>query len=128
MSGTKQQALQVWWIIWGALLTGIFMIHQFVPASASGPFPETTDQPVWLLATLPLAAASVIRWLVLPRATQAAAALPLFVVGMALAESTFMAGMFLFPAHKQELLILSALGIFQFVPLFAGKYYESSGR
>ena len=55
-------------------------------------------------------------------------AFPLFVMGIALAEMPCFLGIFLFPSHMQELFALSALGIFQFVPFFAGRYFPSDDQ
>ena len=65
----------------------------------------------------------IIRWVVLPRIGNAQAALALFMFGLAIAEATCFLGLFIFPAHKQELFALSVLGIVQFVPHFARRFY-----
>lgn len=72
---------------------------------------------------MPVVLSVVVRWLVLPRAVIPQLALPLFIVGIALAEATCFFGLFIFPEHKQALVLTSALGIFQFIPLFARRFY-----
>ena len=47
----------------------------------------------------------------------------MFVAGIAFAEASCFLGLFIFPAHQKELFILSALGILQFIPFFARRFY-----
>ncbi len=54
------------------------------------------------------------------------AALPIFVGGLALAELPCMVGLFVFPAQKQNLFLPSFLGILQFVPFFARRYFPEA--
>ncbi len=42
-----------------------------------------------------------------------------------MAEATSFLGLFIFPGHKQALCLLSALGIFQFIPFFAARYFTT---
>ena len=74
------------------------------------------------LALIPLLASSAIRWAVLPRMKVAVTALPFFIMGIALSESVSFLGLFLFPAYKGALCLLSGIGIFQFAPYYASKY------
>jgi hypothetical protein len=104
-------------------MNGIFMIYHFLGSNAAKPQMDTTDSSAWMAAIVPVALSIVIRWLVIPRTKSAQAALPLFVMGIAFAEASCLLGIFVFPAHKQDLFTLSALGIFQFVPFFARRYF-----
>lgn len=70
----------------------------------------------------------VVRWIVLPRINQAQMGLAAFVIGIAFAESTCFMGLFIFPAHRSDLFILSMLGIIQFMPYFAGRFYRVNGN
>ncbi len=119
-----QQVLMVWWIIWGALQTGIFVIYHFLGSSPDAPKPSEVDSPIWLASLIPLAISTIIRWAVLPRFTSAVAALPFFILGIALAENLCFLGIFFFPEHKLNLMILSATGVFQFIPVFARRYFH----
>jgi len=67
-----------------------------------------------------------VRWSVLPMLKDAQKALPVFVVGIALAEMSCFLGLFIFPSHQMPLFIASVLGIFQFIPLFVGRYFNDS--
>jgi len=122
MTNQTKQRLTVWWILWATFQTGIFVIYHFLSA-AQRPQPMTAASSAWLVGLAPVAFSAILRWLVLPRVQSAQAALPLFIMGIAMAEATCFLGLFIFPAHKQELFILSALGIFQFIPIFARRYF-----
>ena len=123
MTNEAKQRLTVWWILWATFQTGIFFIYHFLGSTAQRPQPTTAASTAWLVGVAPVALSAILRWLVLPRVQSAQAALPLFILGIVMAEATCFLGLFIFPAHKQELLILSAVGIFQFIPLFARRYF-----
>jgi hypothetical protein len=48
------------------------------------------------------------------------------IVGIGLAESVTFLGLFLFPSHRLDLFVLSALSIFQFIPTYARRLLASS--
>jgi len=123
---TDRAQLLVWWIIWSAILTGLVVIYLLLgrgpvePAAVGKVFPH-------LVGLLPLFVSIVIRWLVLPRYTDAARALPLFVAGLALAEGCGILGIFLGGPYRDDLFVLGVLGVLQFVPLFLGKTGRPAG-
>lgn len=121
MNSSSSPTVLVWWILWAAFLSGVIVMYQVLgarPASSPGLGPDG----MWIVAATPVALSVVIRWVMLPRITARATAFPLFIVGIAMAEAALFLGLFLFPAHKQELFYLSVLGIAQFAPYFAGGY------
>ncbi len=120
--------LVVWWVLWASFLVGIFAIFHFVSRSTSSSPAAGPRSAAWLVALLPIAASGIVRWVILPRVTTAQTAWPLFILGIAFAESTTFFGLFLFPAHRQGLFIISALGIAQFVPIFASRFYSGPGQ
>ena len=128
MTNQAKQQLIVWWMLWATFQTGVFMFYYFLGGSTPSPESPSGDTPLWLAGLAPLAVATVIRWLVLPRAPSAPLAFPLFIVGIAMAEATSFLGLFIFPEHKQELCLLSAFGIFQFIPYFATRYFTTEDR
>ena len=69
----------------------------------------------------------VIRWLVLPRATEPNRAIVLFVVGLALAEGCGFLGIFLGGPYRDSLFVLGLLGIIQYAPFYAKKLYDPKG-
>jgi hypothetical protein len=117
--------LIVWWVLWAAFLSGIFVYYCFLGGSAPPPpGAEGGNAFTWLGCLVPLSLSTVIRWFVLPRLQNAQTALTVFILGIAFSESACFMGLFVFPVHKQELFLWSALGIFQFMPYFAGRYFS----
>jgi hypothetical protein len=124
MTNEAKQQLTIWWVSWVAFLGGLFAIYQAFDNTAAQPQAPYADSPIWLAGVAPMVVSTIIRWFVLPRARSAQAALQLFIFGIALAEATCFLGLFIFPAHKQGFFVLSVLGIFQFVPYFAGRFFS----
>lgn len=120
--------MTVWWVLWAAFQTSIFIVYHFLNAPVPRAGTQPIDSPVWLAAFIPFTISAIIRWLVLARTRNAQSALPLFVIGIAMAEATCYLGIFVFPAHKQELFVWSVIGIFQFVPYFVGRYFTRDDR
>jgi hypothetical protein len=123
MTDSSKQQLVVWWALWAAFQSGIFMFYHFLGRPPAEIERSSGFSSWWMAGITPVAISSIIRWLVLPRITRAQAALPVFVAGIAFAEAACFLGLFIFPAHQKELFILSALGIFQFIPYFARRFY-----
>ena len=111
--------LLIWWVMWGAVLlafVGVYLGFGRGPVVATPP----GQHPLFgVIGMGPLFISIVIRWLILPRAGNYAAAFVLFVVGLSLAESGGLLGIFLGGVYKNDLVVLAALGIVQFVPVFA---------
>lgn len=120
MSSPSPQAspLLIWWIIWFAITAGLVAISVTIEVR---PTPLGSGA-LQYLPIAPLAAATLVRWLVLPRFTRRAKAFPIFVLGVALAEGSGLLGLFLVPESRNEYLLLALLGLAQFVPVFARRY------
>ncbi|HLP24688.1 MAG TPA: hypothetical protein VK477_03345 [Acidobacteriota bacterium] len=117
-----RQRLLVWWIIWFALLTGVCVLYFVL---GRGPMRPAAANPFHnLVGLVPLFVSIVIRWLVLPRYTDGQKAFVVFVLGCALAEACSILGIFLGGPYRDDLFLLGALGIAQFVPLYARRLYE----
>jgi hypothetical protein len=119
--------LMIWWIIWAAILTGQILIYGAlgrgplpVPVPGANPFAH-------LIGFVPLFVSIIIRWLVLPRSTEPKAAFVMFIVGLALADACGMLGIFLGGPYRDSLFVLGVLGITQYVPFYARKFYEPKG-
>jgi len=123
-SDQEKQQLIVWLVLWAAFQGGIFTIYHFVagPAPAQSSVLEPT---LWLVGIAPFLVSVIIRFLVMPRLKSIAFALPCFIVGVGLAEFSCFLGIFFFPSHQRDLFILSAIGIFQFIPFYAPRYFKS---
>lgn len=122
MNDTAKSRLMVFWILWFAFQSGIFVIYYFLGGSA--PARASGGSSLWLLGAIPFALSFIVRWLVLTRINTAWVALPIFIIGIALSEASCFLGLFIFPAHKMELFLMSAFGIFQYLPWFAGRLQD----
>ena len=98
-------------------------------AFISGPVKPAavSELPMNLSGVVPLFVSIVIRWLVLPRFTDIKLAFPMFVTGLVLAEACGILGIFLGGPYRDELFVLGVLGITQFVPFYARRYFEPKG-
>lgn len=119
MTGPPREtpSLVVWWIIWSAILSGLVITYM----ALQGPSSASSGAGIRYAPLVPLLLATVIRWLLLPRMVDGIRAFPLFVVGLALAESCGILGIFLTPDLSQTYFLLGVCGITQFVPTFAGR-------
>jgi hypothetical protein len=115
--------LMIFWVIWGAILTGLVVIYVFLGRGPVKPM-ATTDLPVSLIGLVPLFVSIVIRSLVLPRMHGFQRVLPLFVVGLATAEACGFLGIFLGGPYRESLFVLGVLGVTSYVPLFVRRQLE----
>lgn len=117
-----RQRLLVWWTVWFAMLSGVCVLYF---ALGSGPTRPASPNPFKdLIGLVPLFVSIVIRWLVLPRYTDGQKAFVMFIIGCALAEGCSVLGIVLGGPYRDDLFLLGALGIAQFVPLYARRLYE----
>ena len=120
MAGSTGQSarspLIVWWIIWASLLGGVILI-----GSKFGDFDGVPSGIPWFIALPPLFMGMFIRFIVLPRMTERRKALPLFIAGLAMCESTAIIGIFGGAENQSALLLLSLLGIVTYMPTFVRK-------
>ena len=115
----------VWWMVWFGILAGFVMIALTLGRrTLSG---EIENEMIFVgMAAAQIAASSALRWIVLPKITHRPRAFVLFIVGLALAEGGGTFGIFLTQAHRTDLIVLAALGIAQWIPLFASRYPATS--
>lgn len=119
--------LLVWWACWAASLGGVILIYFVIVGDKPLP-PVSRENPLQGLAGfVPLFLSVVIRWLVLPRATDPNRALVLFIVGLALAEACGFLGIFVGGPYRDSLFVLGVLGVVQYVPFYARKLFDPKG-
>lgn len=123
--GQREPQARVRWIIWIAI-TALIPVYQFVLGKGlpGGPNAPTDGiSPILILAASMILIATVVRWIVLPRAKDTRQLLVAMIIGLALSESVEFYGLFLFPASqpqtKLSLFLLSLLSCMQFIPLYA---------
>lgn len=116
--------LMVWWIIWTAILAGLIVIYSFLGRGPLPPAMPGANPFANLVGLVPLFVSIVIRWLVWPRSAAPGPAFVMFIIGLALAESCGLLGIFLGGPYREDLFVLGVLGVAQFVPLNVRRFYE----
>jgi hypothetical protein len=119
--------LMVWWIIWAAILSGLLVIYFFLGRGPLPPVVPGANPLANLIGLVPLFVSIIIRWLVLPRSAGPVPAFGMFIAGMALAEACGLLGIFLGGPYRDDLFVLGVLGVTQYVPLYARKFFEPKG-
>ncbi len=114
-------------VIWLALLSGLVIIYVILGRGAAASAVTAQETLSGLVGLGPLIVSIVIRWLVLPRFTEPVKALPVFIVGLATAESCGIMGIFLGGPYQDHLFILGVLGIMQFAPFLMPRLFRPPG-
>lgn len=114
----------IFWIIWGSILMGLFILQTFIIGGFhTGGAEEPVTSPLIAICLSGAIASFVVRWMVLPRQSSLATQLPTMIIGLALAESTGLLGMFLigssYPSLQLLTFFLSVLAVVQFMPVYA---------
>lgn len=112
----------VFWIIWGAIM-GAMPFYKFFLGGGGrvDSFDRPVDFFVGVMFVVPLAIATGIRWILIPRSRDWRAILVPFVIGIALAESLVFYGKFLFPEFESVFFYAGVAGVGQFMPFFVRK-------
>ena len=119
--------LIVWWIIWAAMLVWLCALYFFLGRGPLAPLAPGANPCANLVGFVPLFVSIIIRWLVLPRSTGPKAAFVMFIAGISLAEMCGMMGIFLGGPYRKDLFILGVMGVTQYVPFYARKFFEPKG-
>lgn len=121
---SQQPQIFVFWIMWFAILCGIFII-QFAIGGGIPTGSDSGDAPSLplILAIVPAIASFAIRFILIPKASELVKLLPLMIIGLALAESVGLLGLFLMPAEfphtKLVLFATSVFCILVYAPVYA---------
>jgi len=118
--------LVFWWVYWGAILVALVVVYALFGRAAAKP---TTIADLWinLSGIVPLFISVVIRGLVVPRFDSLTRAFPVYFVGVGLAETCGILGIFLGGPYRDSLFLLGVLGVTSYVPLFAKRLLEPKG-
>lgn len=127
-SSPKSQAL-VMWIIWFSFLQSLFVLTWFIGGGI--PDGENAAEPMawwlWLLTFGSIAAATVLRWIFIPKMERAEQYLTALVIGLSLCELPVFVSLFLmveYPQNQIAVLMLAVLGIIQMAPSYATPGYN----
>jgi hypothetical protein len=118
--------LLIFWVIWACILTGLVVIYALLGQGPVKPV-VAADLPVNLAGLVPLFVSIVIRGLVLPRCADIGRVLPVYIVGLALAEACGLLGVFLGGPYRESLFVLGVLGVTSYVPVFVKRLLEPKG-
>lgn len=121
----QRNQVLVLWIVWFAFLQVAFAYHFILDGGL--PSGENIAEPMnptfWALCLAPILAATVIRWIVLPKLPDFQPKLVAQIVGMALAESAILFEIFLigsdYPQNQIAILVVALFALFQFAPTHA---------
>ena len=122
------------WVIWLAMVSSIIayqlILGHGIPRGTN--LPSTEKFPTAAIAIGEIIAASVIRWLLIPKTRGAGKLLVLMIIGLALSEGAEVIGLFLVandqPETKLAIWILSLLSALQFMPVYANRDRTEAAR
>lgn len=114
----------IWWVVWFGILGGLAVVYLIMGQRERVPL---GSGPIGLVALGPLVMSALVRWLLLPRFRDIRMAFPFFVIGLGLAEGAGVLSVLLGGPYRNELVLLSALAILQFIPIFAVKQFNPQG-
>ena len=114
----------VFWMIWGAILFGLFVIIAFVGGGIpSGENDGHARLWVVLLAGAAAVIAMSIRFLLIPQVTSITKLLPVMIVGLAISELIGIVGIFVVPLELPQtrlaLFVTSISCVIAFAPVYA---------
>jgi len=119
----------VFWIIWFAIFNGLFLLQFF----AAGGIPKGDNEGSAPMAVVVIAGglafvSMVIRFFIIPKLGSLEKLLPAMIIGLALAESVGIIGMFLvgkeFPETRLALFVASVSAVAAFAPVYASALLE----
>lgn len=122
-AGKPVPKAMMFWILWGSILMGMPMIYFVLKPDSTS---QQTNPMFAFIALSPLLISLVLRWALLPRMTTSQKALPLFIVGMAMAEGCGIVGLILGGDYRHWLFLAGLLGVLQYIPFFASKFDQPS--
>jgi hypothetical protein len=125
---TKQHAI-IAWIIWFSILQGAFVIQWFLGGGIPGG--ENIEVPMssalWVMCFAPLIFATMVRWLIIPKAQAPQQQLVAMIIGLSLSEVPIFFSLFRigenYPQNQIAVLIVAVFSIIQFAPSYATPGY-----
>ncbi len=126
MNNKHPQAV-VLWVIWATSFVLVF-IHQFFIGGGIPSGETSGDSPMVFISSgiVAIVISTLIRWILIPKAKSVRKVLMLMIAGLALSGSVELFGINLIGSDFQKMqlifFILSALGVFQFIPTYLCKF------
>lgn len=116
------------WVIWVVMFQSLFFYKAYIGNGSYGFNFDSLLKPMdsFMMGALLVSVGlcGVLRWFALPKAKKLSAVLALVIAGIAVGEGLTFYGIFLFRDQGFENLFfwVSVLTVFQFIPLYLGKY------
>jgi len=128
-SAAKQQAI-VMWILWFAMLQGVFIIQWVLGKGIPGG--DNIEAPMaawlWVLCFAPILVATGIRWGVIPKLKLPQQQIVAMIVGLSLSEAPVFFSLFLvgpdYPQNQLAVLMVAVVSLIQFAPSYATPGYQ----
>jgi hypothetical protein len=126
---TKGPQAIVIWVLWLSFATALVMYRIMLVSKAANTRSLTAPDTIvaWVCYVIPIVVVFALRWLVIPRLKQPIEVLPVFLVGVALAETLTFFGLFLFPAQFRLFYLMSWLLFVQLMPTWTIRPGQSGG-
>jgi hypothetical protein len=109
------------WIIWSAITIGLCMIYVFLGQGTAGA--HSKDLGIMrVIPMVPLALALLVRFLLIPKFKSLTKVLPLFIIGLSMAEGSGIIAIFLLPhADAVNYFTTAVIVLLMYDPLFANQ-------
>jgi len=128
-SPAKHQAI-VMWILWFAMLQGVFVIQWVLGRGIPGG--ENVEEPMaawlWAVCFVPILVATGIRWWVIPKLKLPQTQIVAMLVGLLLSEAPVLFSLFLvgpdYPQNQLAVLMVAVVSLIQFAPSYATPGYK----
>ncbi|HYC71558.1 MAG TPA: hypothetical protein VEB66_10155 [Opitutaceae bacterium] len=114
----------VYLIIWSTVLGGLVAVYLLFAREREAAPRDGTGLTLAVSAVAPLLVSIVVRWLVLPKHTDARKALPLFIIGLATGEACGILGIFFGGPWADHFFALGLLAVVQYAPFLLPKLFQ----
>ena len=115
----------VLWILWFAIISGLCMVYIFLgrnPAVVA----DKGNEVLRFVPLIPLAVSVAVRFLLLPKFKSLTKVLPIYIIGLAMADGSGIIAIFLLPhADAVSYFTTAVIVLMMYVPLFASKLEEN---
>lgn len=115
----------VLWILWFAITSGLCLIY-FIIGHGAEVISSKSNAVLRFVPMAPLALSVLVRFFLLPKIKSLSKVLPLYIVGLSMAEGSGIIAIFLLPHGDATSYLTTALIVLlMYVPLFSDKPEES---
>lgn len=104
------------WLVWASMFSVLFLYRLFLGSDRD----QETDTGafMWTMLFLPALLCLVLRWIILPKAKDISAIIPIVIIGLFAGESISFFGYILFPGYQDLFFAVSVVMVAQFAPTY----------